>query len=262
MRPLPLQYLINRLPSKVIDNETPFERLFKQQPDYSLLRVFGYACWPNMCPYNTRKLQFCSKHCVFLSYSIQHKGFKCLDPSEGRVYISRDVVFDQHVFPFSTLHPNAGARLRAEISLLPESLLNSGTNFGDANLLDPHVRNTSPDADITRLEEFCLLLQKSLKKMAQISVLPSIIACVPWREASLILKKLRLQQIRRCLRLIQVQRVRQLRQHHPRDPFSVLARLCRRATDLLRVFHLRHSLRPRRLRHRRIRARGHAPVPS
>jgi hypothetical protein len=47
-----------------------------------------------------------------------HKGFKCLDPSEGRVYISRDVVFDELVFPFSRLHPNAGARLRAELSVL------------------------------------------------------------------------------------------------------------------------------------------------
>lgn len=60
------------------------------------------------------------------------------------------MVFDEHVFPFSTKHPNAGARLRAEISLLPETLLNSSTQFGDANLLDPHVRNTSPDGDITR----------------------------------------------------------------------------------------------------------------
>ena len=88
-------YLINRLPSKVIDNETHYARLLKQQPDYSLLRVFGCAYWPNLRPYNTRKLQFRSKRCVFLGYSNQHKGFKCLDQSEGRVYISRNVVFDE-----------------------------------------------------------------------------------------------------------------------------------------------------------------------
>jgi hypothetical protein len=35
------------------------------------------------------------------------------------VYISRDVVFDETVFPFASLHSNAGARLRAEINLLP-----------------------------------------------------------------------------------------------------------------------------------------------
>jgi hypothetical protein len=53
-----------------------------------------------------------------------HKGFKCLDVSTGRVYISRDVVFDENTFPFSKLHPNAGARLQLEILLLPSNLLN------------------------------------------------------------------------------------------------------------------------------------------
>ena len=53
-----------------------------------------------------------------------HKGFKCLDPKEGRVYISRDVVFDESIFPFSSLHPNVGAQLRTELLLLPTHLHN------------------------------------------------------------------------------------------------------------------------------------------
>jgi hypothetical protein len=48
-----------------------------------------------------------------------HKGFKCLGVTEGRIYISREVVFDETVFPFSKLNPNVGARLRADILLLP-----------------------------------------------------------------------------------------------------------------------------------------------
>ena len=39
------------------------------------------------------------------------------------MYISRDVVFDEHVFPFSELHPNAGKILKNEILLLPPSLI-------------------------------------------------------------------------------------------------------------------------------------------
>jgi len=139
-------FLINRLPSRVIHNETPFERLFKQAPDYTFLRSFGCACWPNLRPFNTRKLQFRSKRCVFLGYSDMHKGFKCLDPSEGRVYISRDVVFDEHVFPFSRLHPNAGARLRAQLSVLPDSLHNPNSSYGDAILLD-HCDQNAPSTD-------------------------------------------------------------------------------------------------------------------
>jgi hypothetical protein len=45
--------------------------------------------------------------------------YKCLDLSTGRIYTSRDVIFDEQVFPFSTLHPNAGPHLQAKIALHP-----------------------------------------------------------------------------------------------------------------------------------------------
>jgi histone deacetylase 1/2 len=93
-------FLINLLPSKVINLESPTERLLIITPNYDALRTFGCACWPNLRPYNTRKLAFHSKRCVFLGYSPLHKGVKCLDVSTGRVYISRDVVFDENIFSF------------------------------------------------------------------------------------------------------------------------------------------------------------------
>lgn len=43
----------------------------------------------------------------------------------GESYISRDVIFDENIFPFSKLHPNKGSRLRSEILLLPSHLLNN-----------------------------------------------------------------------------------------------------------------------------------------
>ncbi|XP_073351811.1 uncharacterized protein [Aegilops tauschii subsp. strangulata] len=47
-------------------------------------------------------------------YSPMHKGVKCLDVSTGRVYISRDVVFDESVFPFQSLHPNVPEENRGQ----------------------------------------------------------------------------------------------------------------------------------------------------
>jgi hypothetical protein len=95
-------YLINRLPTRVIDNLSPLERLFKIPPNYSMLKIFGCACWSHLRPYNKHKLSFRSKPCVFIGYSSLHKGYKCLDIDIGRVYISRDVIFDEAIFPFST----------------------------------------------------------------------------------------------------------------------------------------------------------------
>jgi hypothetical protein len=131
-------YLINSIPNKVINYDTPLERLLHQKPDYSSVRVFGCACWPNLRPYNKHKLQFRSQQCVFLGYSSLHRGFKCLDVASDHVYISLDVIFDESEFLFAKLHSNAGARLRSEILLLPSHLLNPTTSIGVAQI-DDHV---------------------------------------------------------------------------------------------------------------------------
>jgi hypothetical protein len=127
-------YLINRLPSKVSHDLTPLECLFEHRPDYSFLHTFGCACWPHHHPYNTHKLQSRSKRCVFLGYSEMHKGYKCLEVSTHRIYVSRNVIFDEESFPFSELNSNAGARLRSEIALLHPTLLPH--NRGDIMMHD------------------------------------------------------------------------------------------------------------------------------
>ena len=49
----------------------------------------------------TNKLLPRTIECVFLGYSLQYKGYKCLDRKTGRVYISRHVRFDDQTFPFA-----------------------------------------------------------------------------------------------------------------------------------------------------------------
>jgi hypothetical protein len=63
-----------------------------------------------------------------------HKRFKCLEVSTGRIYISRDVVFDENIFWFAKLHPNAGARLRGEILPLPSSLISPESLHNRVNI--------------------------------------------------------------------------------------------------------------------------------
>jgi hypothetical protein len=63
--------------------------------------------------------------------------------SSGRIYISQYATFDEEIFSFSKLHPNAGARLRSEVQLLPPHLfppVNSGYDYvADPPTNDPHV---------------------------------------------------------------------------------------------------------------------------
>ena len=50
----------------------------------------------------SHKLDPKSLPCVFIGYSMKHKGYKCLYPLTRQVYISRNVVFDESIFPYST----------------------------------------------------------------------------------------------------------------------------------------------------------------
>lgn len=75
--------------------------MFGQKPDYSALRVFGTACYPTLRPYRANKFDPKSLKCVFLGYNDKYKGYRCVYPPTGRVYISRHVLFDEHVYPFA-----------------------------------------------------------------------------------------------------------------------------------------------------------------
>ena len=88
---------------------------------------------------------------MFVGYSPQHKGVKCLDVSTGQVYISRDVVFDETVFPFRDLHPNADALLQKAILLLPAHLsgLDQGGNNTTDHMNNSHATNPIDDAEST-----------------------------------------------------------------------------------------------------------------
>jgi hypothetical protein len=75
-----------------------------------------------------------------------HKGVKCLDIPTIRVYISRDVIFDENVFRFVNLHPNVRARLWFKIVLLPPALLNHSIPDQGGELANDHVANISNPA--------------------------------------------------------------------------------------------------------------------
>jgi hypothetical protein len=105
--------------TKLLSFDTPLHTLLGASPDYTTFHTFGCACWPNLRPYNSHKLELRSTKCVFLGYS--NKGYKCLDISKGHIYVSRDVIFDESSFPFASLPSNAGTRYTSDVLLLPRN---------------------------------------------------------------------------------------------------------------------------------------------
>lgn len=91
-------YLINRLPSSILQGKSSYIVLFNTSLDYHSLRVFRCACYPWLKPYTTNKLEPRSRRCVFIEYPINIKGYKCYDMITGRAFISRYVLSRNKIF--------------------------------------------------------------------------------------------------------------------------------------------------------------------
>lgn len=86
-------FLSNLLPTSTLPNhQTPHQKLFGTLVNYTFLRMFGCACYPSLRDYAVNKFDHRSLRCVCLGYNNKKKGYKCLYPPTGRVYIARHVL--------------------------------------------------------------------------------------------------------------------------------------------------------------------------
>jgi hypothetical protein len=90
-------YIVNRLPTPVLQHHSPYFKLYNKESDYQKLRVFGCLCYPLLRPYGLHKLEYRSKPCIFLGYNFA--GYKCLDLVTNKSYLSKHVIFYEQSFP-------------------------------------------------------------------------------------------------------------------------------------------------------------------
>ena len=88
-------YIINRTPIAVVHNVTPKERYSDKKPDLSHLKVFCCICYVHVSDELRTKLDAKDEKCIFLGYSLEHKGYRCYNPMTRKLRISCDVVFDE-----------------------------------------------------------------------------------------------------------------------------------------------------------------------
>ncbi|KAL0746111.1 hypothetical protein Bca101_101377 [Brassica carinata] len=86
-------YLINRIPTRVLQDQSPFEVLNKIKPSLKHLRVFGCVSYVMVPGEMRNKLEPKSIRTMFIGYSSSQKGYKCIDPKTRRVHVSREVKF-------------------------------------------------------------------------------------------------------------------------------------------------------------------------
>ncbi|KAL4347272.1 hypothetical protein GQ457_17G002930 [Hibiscus cannabinus] len=96
-------YLINRLPTPVLGNKSPFEVLHSTTLVYQQLKVFGCLCFVSTLKAHRDKFSERALAGVFLGYVAGVKGYKVYILKTRSIVVSRNVIFHETVFPFHSI---------------------------------------------------------------------------------------------------------------------------------------------------------------
>ncbi|KAH9292781.1 hypothetical protein KI387_042034, partial [Taxus chinensis] len=84
-------YLLNRAPTKILQNRTPEEVWTGRKPSIHHLRVFGCTAYMHVPDEKRKKIDPKTLPCLFLGYSTTSKAYRLMDPETKKIYESRDV---------------------------------------------------------------------------------------------------------------------------------------------------------------------------
>lgn len=76
----------------MLNYESPYLRLYHQNPNYKKFHTFGCVCFVHPSPPQRNKLSIQLTKCAFIDYSTSHKGFVCYNSFSDQFLISTNVV--------------------------------------------------------------------------------------------------------------------------------------------------------------------------
>ncbi|XP_074346214.1 uncharacterized protein LOC141684984 [Apium graveolens] len=132
-------HIINKLPTVVLKNKSPHELLYNTVPEYDNLRIFGCLAFAYNPTPPTDKFDHRGVPCIFLGYPAGTKGYKLMNLLTKKEFTSRDVIFQESIFPF---HKNSSNHY---MSPTPPSMPTQPTTdmIKDFNLVD--LSDNDPD---------------------------------------------------------------------------------------------------------------------
>lgn len=89
-------YLLNRLPTKTLKGQTPYEAWNGDKPQLEHIKIFGCLAHMKVPKEHTGKLDDRSNVVIYLGKEPGSKAHRLHEPSTGKLYVSRDVLFEEN----------------------------------------------------------------------------------------------------------------------------------------------------------------------
>jgi transposase InsO family protein len=93
-------FIMNRVPSSALKGIIPFDILHKKLLDIEQLKVFGCLCYVSTQDHHRSKFDHRARKCVYLGMKSGMKGYVALDIHNHEIVISRNVSFEETIFPY------------------------------------------------------------------------------------------------------------------------------------------------------------------
>jgi hypothetical protein len=98
-------YIINRIPSPLLNNKSPYTLCFNKEPDLDELKVFGCLYYASTIQNHRTKLDARSRKSVYLGTKQGVKGAVLYDLNTHTIFVSRNVTFHEQILPYQS--PNS-----------------------------------------------------------------------------------------------------------------------------------------------------------
>jgi hypothetical protein len=95
-------YIINRIPSPLLNNKSPYSLCHNKDPDLTELKVFGCLCYASTIQNHRTKLDTRSRKSVYLGIKQGVKGAVLYDLNSRNIFVSRNVTFHEQILPYQS----------------------------------------------------------------------------------------------------------------------------------------------------------------